>query len=212
MSERSERIISSGRERIASRCAHVVGIGSRSEAMPLRRRLSVFAAPVLGLLAVLAVATPAAAVTTAEKLAVMSQFTQTSTASYNSWNAARQNQAAWAEYGFNWSTDYCSSSPDQPLGFDFRLSCHRHDWGYRNYKAMSEFTAANKDRIDNAFYQDLLRKCRQYNSIVRPACNSLAWTYYQAVRQFATLVIAQADIDRAADMKARAEARAAGAS
>jgi hypothetical protein len=176
----------------------------------MRRLLVFLAAPVLGLLAAIAVATPAAAVTTAEKLAVMSQFTQTSASSYNSWNAARQNQAAWAEYGFIWSTDYCSSSPDQPLGFDFRLSCHRHDWGYRNYKAMSEFPA-NKSRLDDAFYQDLLRKCRQYNSIVRPACNSLAWTYYQAVREFGNLVIRQSDLDRAAAIKARAEARAADA-
>jgi hypothetical protein len=190
--------------------SRLIGIASRNEAIPMTRRLPAFlAAPVLGLLVAVAVATPAAAVTTAEKLTVMSQFTQTSASSYNSWNAARQNQGAWAAYGFIWSTDYCSSSPDQPLGFDFRLSCHRHDWGYRNYKAMSEFTAANKERIDTAFYQDLLRKCRQYNSIVRPACNSLAWTYYQAVRQFATLVVRQADLDRAADMKARAEARAA---
>jgi hypothetical protein len=169
-----------------------------------------FAAPVLGLLAVAAAATPAAAATTAEKLAVMSQFTQTSTASYNSWNAARQNQPAWASYQFDWSTDNCSTSPDQPLGFDFRLSCQRHDWGYRNYKAMNQFSA-NKGRLDDAFYQDLLRKCRQYNSIVRPACNSLAWTYYQAVRTFGNLVIRDADLARAADMKARAEARAAGA-
>jgi hypothetical protein len=177
----------------------------------MRRRLVLlFAAPVLGLLAVAAAATPAAAATTAEKLAVMSQFTQTSTASYNSWNAARQNQPAWASYQFDWSTDYCSTSPDQPLGFDFRLSCQRHDWGYRNYKAMNQFSA-NKSRLDDAFYQDLLRKCRQYNSIVRPACNSLAWTYYQAVRTFGNLVIRDADLARAADMKARAEARAAGA-
>jgi phospholipase A2-like protein len=177
----------------------------------MRRRLAVLlAAPVLGLLAFAAVATPAAAATAEEKLAVMGQFTQTSSGSYNAWNAARQNQAAWASYQFDWSTDYCSASPDQPLGFDFRLSCYRHDWGYRNYKAMSQFPA-NKSRLDDALYQDLKRKCATYNSIVRPACNSLAWTYYQAVREFGSLAaVQQADINRAADMKARAEARAAG--
>jgi hypothetical protein len=176
------------------------------------RRLAVFlAAPVLGILAAVAAAAPAAAITTAEKLAVMSQFTQTSTSSYNSWNAARQNQAAWAAYQFDWSTDYCSFSPDQPLGFDFRLSCYRHDWGYGNYKAMGQFPA-NKSRLDDALYQDLRRKCGQYNSIVRPACYSLAWTYYQAVRAFGSLAfVKKADLDRAADMKATAEARATGA-
>jgi hypothetical protein len=174
----------------------------------MRRRLAVlFAAPVIGLLTAIAVATPAAAVTAAEKLAVMSQFTQTSSGSYNTWNAARQNQPAWAAYQFDWSTDYCSTSPDQPLGFDFRLSCQRHDWGYRNYKAMNQFSA-NKSRLDDAFYEDLRRKCATYNSFVRPACNSLAWTYYQAVRQFGNLAVAQADLDKAAALKAAGEARA----
>lgn len=176
----------------------------------MRRRLAVLlAAPVIGILAAVAVATPAAAVTSEEKLAVMSQFTQTSVTSYNTWNSARQNQGAWAAYAFDWSTDYCSSSPDQPLGFDFRLSCQRHDWGYRNYKAMSQFPS-NKSRIDDAFYQDLRRKCATYNAIVRPACNSLAWTYYQAVKEFGNLAfVSKADLDKAAKMKAAAEARAA---
>lgn len=174
----------------------------------MRRRLAVLlAAPVIGLLAATAVATPAAAVTAAEKLAVMSQFTQTSSGSYNTWNTARQNQAAWAAYQFDWSTDYCSSSPDQPLGFDFRLSCQRHDWGYRNYKAMNQFSA-NKPRLDDAFYEDLRRKCATYNSFVRPACNSLAWTYYQAVKQFGNLAVAQSDLNKAAQLKAEGEARA----
>jgi hypothetical protein len=175
----------------------------------MRRSIAVLAASALGLLTAVALATPAAAVTAEEKLAVMSTFTQTSVGSYNTWNAARQNQAAWASYQFDWSTDYCSSSPDQPLGFDFRLSCQRHDWGYRNYKAMSQFPS-NKSRIDDAFYQDLRRKCATYNSIVRPACNSLAWTYYQAVKEFGNLAfVSKADLDKAAKMKAAAEARAA---
>jgi phospholipase A2-like protein len=55
-------------------------------------------------------------------------------ASYNAWNSARQNQSAWSAYAFDWSTDYCSSSPDQPLGFDFRIPCWHHDFGYRNYR------------------------------------------------------------------------------
>jgi hypothetical protein len=175
------------------------------------RRLAVFlAAPLLGLLVVLAAATPAAAVTSSEKLAVMNGFTQTGSTSYGAWNAARLNQAAWASYNFDWSTDFCSSSPDQPLGFDFRLSCYRHDWGYRNYKAMGQFPG-NKTRIDDAFYADLRRKCATYSVIVRPACYSLAWTYYQAVALFGNLTVAKADLDRAATMKAQAQDRAAGA-
>ncbi|GGN97842.1 hypothetical protein GCM10010112_90510 [Actinoplanes lobatus] len=151
-------------------------------------------------LTVFGVAGPAAAVTPAEKLAVLSSFTQTSVSSYNSWNAARQNQSAWAAYAFNWSTDYCSSSPDNPLGFDFTLACARHDFGYRNYKEMSAFDA-NKSRLDSAFYEDLKRKCATYSTAVRPACNSLAWTYYQAVAIFGSAgSVSPADIDAAAEL------------
>jgi hypothetical protein len=175
-----------------------------------RRLSTLLAAVALALITVLGVATPAAAVTTAQKLSVLSSWTQTSASSYNSWNAARNNRAPWAEYNFNWSTDYCSSSPDNPLGFNFTLSCYRHDFGYRNYKEMSQFTA-NKPRLDSAFYEDLKRVCATYNAVVRPACLSLAWTYYQAVRIFGNLTVSQADLDRAAKMKADAERRAAAA-
>ncbi|MEV4412722.1 phospholipase [Catellatospora sp. NPDC049609] len=157
-------------------------------------------APLTALIAVLALASPAAAVTAAEKLAVMSSWSQTSVTSYNAWNSARQNQGAWAAYAFDWSTDYCSSSPDNPLGFDFKLACHRHDFNYRNYKAMGQFSA-NKARLDSAFYEDLKRKCATYNVVVRPACTSLAWTYYQAVKAFGSVAVSAADIERARQMK-----------
>ncbi|MER7331116.1 MULTISPECIES: phospholipase [unclassified Micromonospora] len=174
-----------------------------------RRLATLLASGALALLVLLGVASPAAAVTPEQKLSVLSSWTQTSATSYNAWNAARLNKAAWAEYAFDWSTDYCSSSPDNPLGFNFTLSCYRHDFGYRNYKAMGQFSA-NKSRLDSAFYEDLKRVCATYSTIVRPACYSLAWTYYQAVSAFGSVAaVKQADIDRAARMKADAERRAA---
>nr|WP_239165943.1 phospholipase [Actinoplanes italicus] len=147
----------------------------------------------------LGVSGPANAATAAQKLAVLQSFTQTSAASYNSWNAARRNQAAWAAYGFAWGTDFCSASPDRPLGFDFTLSCHRHDFGYRNYKAVGAFTGAAKSLVDSAFYADLKRTCATYSVAVRPACYSLAWTYYQAVSLFGSLAsVDSADVEAAA--------------
>lgn len=160
------------------------------------RLLTLTAATVVILLTAIGLAGPASAATTEQKLTVLSSWTQTAASSYNAWNSARGNQAAWASYGFDWSTDYCSSSPDNPLGFDFRLSCHRHDFGYRNYKAMSLFPA-NKDRLDSAFYEDLRRRCAGYATALQPACNSLAWTYYQAVRLFGSVATSQADLERA---------------
>jgi hypothetical protein len=142
----------------------------------------------------------------ASKAEVLSSWTQTTAASTAAWNDARLNRAPWAGYNFDWSTDYCSSSPDNPLGFDFTLSCWHHDFGYRNYKAAGQFPA-NKDRLDSMFYADLKRKCATYSSLTRPACYSLAWTYYQAVHIFGSLAaVSPADIDRAAQINRRAMA------
>jgi hypothetical protein len=169
------------------------------------RFATLLAALVLSLLGTLGLARPAAAVTLDQKLSVLSGWTQTSASSYSAWLAARNDQGAWAAYGFDWSTDYCTSSPDNPLGFTFTLSCARHDFGYRNYKAVGLFSA-NKPRLDSAFYADLKRKCATYSVVVQPACYSLAWTYYEAVRTFGS--VTRADLDRAARLLP-ADARAA---
>lgn len=159
------------------------------------------------LLLALGIASPAQAAAV-PKLTVLASWTQPNATSSGAWNAARTNQAPWQDYRFDWSTDYCSASPDQPLGFDFRLSCWHHDFGYRNYKAVGQFNA-NKPRVDDTFYYDLKTKCSTYSVVVRPACYSLAWTYYEAVSLFGSLRVAQADLDRAAALKAQGEAAAA---
>ncbi|MFJ5920074.1 phospholipase [Streptomyces ardesiacus] len=138
--------------------------------------------------AALAVTTVVAGAATAEaapsdKTQVLANWTQTSASSYTAWNAARADKSAWSAYGFDWTTDYCSSSPDNPFGFPFSTSCARHDFGYRNYKALGTFSA-HKSRLDSAFYEDLKRVCAGYGGATRTACNSTAWTYYQAVKVF----------------------------
>ncbi|MFF1692192.1 phospholipase [Streptomyces sp. NPDC058257] len=146
----------------------------------MRRRLSALAVSAASLtLAIGAAAAPAAAVP-ADKAKVLSNWSQTDAGSYNAWVAARANQGAWSEYKFNWSTDYCSSSPDNPFGFPFQTSCARHDFGYRNYKEAGTFDA-NKARIDSAFYADLKRVCAGYSGAKKTSCDATAWTYYQAV-------------------------------
>lgn len=77
----------------------------------------------------------------------------------------------------DWSSDACSWSPDKPLGFDFKPGCHRHDFGYRNYKRQGRFNDTSKKRIDDNFYGDLKGICGGNAS-----CNGTAWIYYQAVR------------------------------
>ncbi|MFF2774745.1 phospholipase [Streptomyces sp. NPDC058052] len=146
----------------------------------MRSRLTAVTATVVA--GIVALATPAAAAP-ADKPQVLSSWTQTSATSYNSWASARANQGSWSAYGFDWSTDYCSSSPDNPFGFPFQMSCARHDFGYRNYKQAGTFSA-NKARLDDAFYADLKRVCTRYSGLTRTSCDSTAWTYYQAVKAF----------------------------
>ncbi|OKI99039.1 hypothetical protein AMK18_24215 [Streptomyces sp. CB01249] len=149
----------------------------------MRRRVATLLAA-LGLslpLALLPVASASAA--PADKPQVLSSWTQTSAASYNAWNSARNNKGAWSSYGFDWSTDYCSTSPDNPFGFPFQTACARHDFGYRNYKAAGTFSA-NKARLDNALYADLKRVCAAYSGAKRTSCDATAWTYYHAVDIF----------------------------
>lgn len=161
----------------------------------MRRTLAVcIVSAAMALSSVLIAAAPAAAAP-ADKPQVLSSWTQTSASSYSAWWAARQNQGAWAAYAFDWSTDYCSTSPDNPFGFPFERACARHDFGYRNYKAAGTFSA-NKSRLDSAFYEDLKRVCNAYSGATYGACASTAWAYYQAVRAFgkSALVDGTADV------------------
>ncbi|OEU86825.1 hypothetical protein DB35_24760 [Streptomyces abyssalis] len=146
----------------------------------MRRRLAAGAiVSSASLLALIGTATTAAA-DPADKPQVLASWTQTDAGSQSAFLAARADQGAWADYNFDWSTDVCSSSPDNPFGFPFENGCIRHDFGYRNYKAQGTFEA-NKDRVDDAFYEDLKRVCAGYDGAKKESCDALAWTYYQAV-------------------------------
>ena len=79
----------------------------------------------------------------------------------------------------DWSSDACSNSPDNPFGYNFTPACHRHDFGYRNYKRQSRFTESNRLRIDNQFKADLYTQCGSSWT-----CRRTADVYYSAVRQF----------------------------
>ncbi|MBC9727098.1 phospholipase [Streptomyces sp. TRM68367] len=147
-----------------------------------RRHIAPLFAAALALPAVLLSAADASAAPV-DKAQVLSSWTQTDAGSYAAWNTARENQAAWSAYGFDWSTDYCTTSPDNPFGFPFKNACARHDFGYRNYKAAGAFEA-NKSRLDSAFYADLKRVCATYSGASRSTCDATAWTYYQAVSAF----------------------------
>ncbi|MFD0203148.1 MULTISPECIES: phospholipase [Saccharothrix] len=119
------------------------------------------------------------------RLAVLESLTSPGSASYDAWNIGRF-YPDYAAYEFDWSTNYCSWAPDNPIGFTFESACARHDFGYRNYKAAQRFEA-NKARLDLAFYGDLQRVCATYPDAVRPACDALAKVYYEAAQNFGYL-------------------------
>jgi hypothetical protein len=79
----------------------------------------------------------------------------------------------------DWSSDGCSSSPDDPFGFTFLPACHRHDFGYRNYRRQGRFTEDNRLAIDNRFRSDMYGICGS-----NWWCKRTADVYYWAVRQF----------------------------
>lgn len=82
----------------------------------------------------------------------------------------------------DWTSDGCTSSPDNPLGFNFPPACNRHDFGYHNYRLQNRFTQSGKKRIDDNFRTDLKYQCSFEN--FRSVCNGLADVYYYAVRAF----------------------------
>ena len=57
-------------------------------------------------------------------------------------------------------------------------------------------------------YYDLEAVCATCSTLVRPACDSLAWTYCEAVYLFGSVVVSRADLAHAAALKAGGEAAA----
>jgi hypothetical protein len=117
--------------------------------------------------------------------------------SLNAWYAGLgQYRQGKNPYKFNWSTDGCSKAPEKiPGGYDFTFPCHRHDFGYRNYKSLvgvSKFRSQHKKRIDDVFLQDMKQVCnaRFWADPLTPAgrkkakaaCLKTADKYYAAVR------------------------------
>ena len=64
---------------------------------PHRRLTLTLATAALAVLATLGVASPASAVTVGDKLAMLSNWTQSPVSSYNAWYSARQNQGTWVD-------------------------------------------------------------------------------------------------------------------
>lgn len=90
----------------------------------------------------------------------------------------------------DWSTDDCSVPIDIPVAEDFEHPCHRHDFGYRNYKRIERtigidvWTEAAKLVVDDQFLEDTREVCASRSFFLKQACLGWAQVFYWAVRGF----------------------------
>jgi hypothetical protein len=100
--------------------------------------------------------------------------------------------AATGDRWFDWSNDGCSAPlvGDTGLSFNFRNSCRRHDFGYRNLKLLDRrygggfWNPTSRRRVDQQFLADMKAHCHTRALWLRPTCLGWAQTYYIAVRVF----------------------------
>ena len=95
---------------------------------------------------------------------------------------------------FDWSTDGCSAPlmGGHGVAYDFRDSCRRHDFGYRNMRRLerrygtghSYWNHTTRLLIDRQFLSDMSSSCHHRHFLVRPICSTWAHIYYVVVRQF----------------------------
>mgnify|MGYP001106530846 FL=1 len=87
-----------------------------------------------------------------------------------------------------WERDGCSAPVLGSGPFDFTLACTRHDFGWRNLKAIDTDSGApvwhvsNKDRVDAGFLWDMRTRCSAFSAVLRLGCDTTARVYYTAVR------------------------------
>jgi hypothetical protein len=105
---------------------------------------------------------------------------------------ARALAPATSDHWFDWTTDGCSAPlvGDTGLSFNFRSSCRRHDFGYRNLQLLERrygrgrtfWNATNRRRVDQQFLADMKAHCRTRSIFLMPRCFAWAETFYAAVR------------------------------
>jgi hypothetical protein len=93
---------------------------------------------------------------------------------------------------FDWTTDWCSAPLVGSTGrsFDFRASCRRHDFGYRNLQLLESryggggryWNGTSRRRVDLQLLTDTKNHCRARPWYEEATCMVWAETFYAAVR------------------------------
>ncbi|MGD9999149.1 MAG: phospholipase A2 [Ilumatobacteraceae bacterium] len=93
---------------------------------------------------------------------------------------------------FDWSTDWCSAPLVGSTGrsFDFRASCRRHDFGYRNLQLLERrygaagryWNGTSRLQVDRQLLEDMKAHCTARPWYEEATCRLWADTFYAAVR------------------------------
>ena len=98
---------------------------------------------------------------------------------------ARQRFSLRRQYPtLDWTTDGCSAPivGSEGRSFNFRTACDRHDFGYRNFKALGLFNTSIRTLIDEQFHRDMNRACDSQRRTLKVRCIAWSEVFYTMVR------------------------------
>jgi hypothetical protein len=98
---------------------------------------------------------------------------------------ARQRLSLRRQYPtLDWTTDGCSAPivGSEGRSFNFRTACDRHDFGYRNFKALGLFDTSTRTLIDEQLHRDMNRACDSQRRTLKVRCVAWSEIFYTMVR------------------------------
>ena len=84
----------------------------------------------------------------------------------------------------DWSNDGCSAPivGSEGRSFNFRTACDRHDFGYRNFKAIGLFDTSTRTLIDEQLHRDMNKACDSQRRTFKVRCIAWSEIFYTMVR------------------------------
>jgi hypothetical protein len=84
----------------------------------------------------------------------------------------------------NWTSDGCSAPiiGSEGRSFNFRAACDRHDFGYRNFKALEIFDTSTRKLIDEQLHRDMNTYCNSQRRTFKVRCIAWSEIFYTMVR------------------------------
>ena len=84
----------------------------------------------------------------------------------------------------DWTSDGCSAPivGSEGRSFNFRAACNRHDFGYRNFKALAIFDTSTRRLIDEQLRRDMIAYCSSQRRTFKVRCIAWSEIFYKMVR------------------------------